>query len=89
MSASVQARATHAGLRILFIATGALLFGLVSNFVLVAIGHWYEMNMARSEYDLSDSFMIALLVQALCVVAGGVTGNWLYRRSRIKKGVGC
>ena len=72
--------------RILFIAAGALLLGLVSNFVLVAIGHWYEMNMARSEYDLSDSFMIALLVQALCVVAGGVFGNWLYRRSRTKKG---
>lgn len=71
--------------RILFIAAGALLLGLVSNFVLVAIGHWYEMNMARSEYDLSDSFMIALLVQALCVVAGGVIGNWLYRRSRIEK----
>ena len=71
--------------RILFIAAGALLLGLVSNFVLVAIGHWYEMNMVRSEYDLSDSFMIALLVQALCVVAGGVIGNWLYRRSRIEK----
>lgn len=74
--------------RILFIAAGALLFGLVSNFILVAIGHWYEMKIARSEYDLSDSFMIALLVQAFCVVAGGVIGNWLYRRRRIKRGVG-
>ena len=72
--------------RILFIAAGALLLGLVSNFILVAIGHWYEMNMARSEYDLSDAFMIALLVQALCVVVGGLIGNWLYRRSRTKKG---
>ena len=71
--------------RILFIAAGALLLGLVSNFILVAIGHWYEMNMARSEYDLSDAFMIALLVQALCVVVGGLIGNWLYRRRRSKK----
>lgn len=74
--------------RILFIAAGALLFGLVSNFILIAIGRWYEMNMARSEYDLSDAFMIALLVQALCVVVGGFIGNWLYRRRRSKKGVG-
>lgn len=86
MSTFTQARAMHAGLRILFIAGGGLLLGLVSNFMLVAMGHWYEMNMARSEYDLSDSFMIALLVQALCVVAGGFIGNWLYRRRLKKKG---
>ena len=75
----------HAGLRFLFIAGGGLLLGLVSNFMLVAMGHWYEMNMARSEYDLSDAFMIALLVQALCVVVGGLIDNWLYRRRRSKK----
>ncbi|WP_418117515.1 hypothetical protein [Variovorax sp. 350MFTsu5.1] len=85
MSTFTQARAMHAGLRFLFIAGGGLLLGLISNFMLVAMGHWYEMNMARSEYDLSDAFMIALLVQALCVVVGGFIGNWLYRRRRSKK----
>lgn len=69
-------------LRILFIAAGALLLGFISNVILVGIGHWYEMNAARSEYDLSDSFMVAIFVQALCVVAGGLIGNRLYRRQR-------
>ncbi|MET3383560.1 MULTISPECIES: hypothetical protein [Variovorax] len=72
-------------LRILFIAGGALLLGFLSNVILVGIGHWYEMKVARSEYDLSDAFMIAVFVQALCVVAGGLIGNWLYRRWRNKK----
>ena len=72
-------------LRILFIASGALLFGFVSNAILIGVGHWYEMKVARSEYDLSDAFMIAIFVQALCVVAGAFTGNWLYRRWRNKK----
>lgn len=79
-------RVMNAVLRILFIAGGVLLLGFISNVILIGIGHWYEMNMAHSEYDLSDSFVIALLVQAFCVVAGGVIGNWLYRR-RIKKAV--
>jgi hypothetical protein len=69
-------------LRVLFIAAGALLLGFISNVILVGIGHWYEVNVARSEYDLSDSFMIAILVQAFCVVAGGLIGNWLHRRQR-------
>ncbi|OAK59502.1 hypothetical protein A3K87_26040 [Variovorax paradoxus] len=72
-------------LRILFIACGALLLGFISNAILIGIGHWYEMKVARSEYDLSDAFMIAIFVQALCVVAGAFTGNWLYRRWRNKK----
>lgn len=72
-------------LRILFIVGGALLLGVISNVILIGIGHWYEMNVARSEYDLSDSFMIAIFVQALCIVAGGLIGNWLYRRWRNKK----
>ena len=71
-------------LRILFIVGGALLLGFISNVVLVGIGHWYETRVARSEYDLSDAFMIAVFVQALCVVAGGFVGNWLYRRWRNK-----
>jgi hypothetical protein len=72
-------------LRILFIAGCALLFGFVSNSILIGVGHWYELKLARSEYDLSDAFMIAVFVQALCVVAGGFVGNWLYRRWRNKK----
>ena len=72
-------------LRILFIACGALLLGFISNAILIGIGHWYEMKVARSEYDLSDAFMIAIFVQALCVVAGAFTGNWLYRRWCNKK----
>jgi hypothetical protein len=71
-------------LRILFIAGGALLLRFISNAGLIGIGHWYETRVARSEYDLSDAFMIAVFVQALCVVAGGFVGNWLYRRWRNK-----
>lgn len=71
--------------RILFIAGGALLLGLISNVILIGVGRWYEMNVARSEYDLSDAFMTAVFVQALCVVAGGFIGNWLYRRWRNRK----
>ncbi|MET3181839.1 UNVERIFIED_ORG: hypothetical protein ABIC43_005014 [Variovorax guangxiensis] len=71
--------------RILFIAGGALLLGLISNVILIGVGRWYEMNVARSEYDLSDAFMIAVFVQALCVVVGGFIGNWLYRRWRNRK----
>lgn len=67
-------------LRILFIAGSALLLGFISSVALSGAGRWYEMNVARSEYDLSDSFMAAIFVQALCVVAGGFIGNWLYRR---------
>jgi hypothetical protein len=58
----------------------AALLGFISNVILIGVGHWYEMNAARSEYDLSDAFMIAVFVQALCVVAGGLVGNWLYQR---------
>lgn len=75
----------NAILRVFSIAAGALLLGFVSNLGLMGIGHWYEMNMARSEYDLSDAFMIAVFVQALCIVAGGFIGNWLYRRWRNRK----
>ncbi len=71
----------NVALRILFIAAGALLLGFISNVILVGIGHWYEMNVAQ-QYDLSDSFMIAIFVQALCIVAGGLIGNRLYRRQR-------
>ncbi|WP_432727014.1 hypothetical protein [Variovorax sp. W6] len=85
MSIFVRAHAAHVAFRGLFIAAGALLLGLISNFILVAIGHWYEMNMARSEYDLSDAFMIALLAQAVCVVVGGLIGNWLFQRRRSKR----
>ncbi len=75
----------HVVRRILFFAGGALLLGFIANAILIGIGHWYEMKVARSEYDLSDAFMIAIFVQALCVIAGAFTGNWLYRRWRNKK----
>ena len=72
-------------LRIAFILAGALLLGMVANEALRAVGHWYEMNRARSESDLSQAFVIALAVHAACVLAGGWLGHRLlehWRRGR-------
>lgn len=69
-------------LRIAFILAGALLLGMAANEVLRAVGHWYEMARAQSEGDLSQAFVIALAVQAACVLAGGWFGNLLFRHWR-------
>ncbi|KAF1061049.1 hypothetical protein [Variovorax sp.] len=72
-------------LRLLFILAGALLLGVVANAVLLPIGHWYEMNRAQSESDLSQAFVIALAVQAVCVLVGGWLGNLLFGRWRRRR----
>lgn len=69
-------------LRIAFILAGALLLGLAANEALRAVGHWYETTRAQSESDLSQAFVIALAVQAVCVLVGGWLGNLLLRHWR-------
>ncbi|WP_395347630.1 hypothetical protein [Variovorax sp. UC122_21] len=66
-------------LRIAFVLAGALLLGMAANEALRAVGHWYEMNRAQSESDLSQAFVIALAVQAVCVLVGGWFGNLPFR----------
>lgn len=73
-------------IRLLCILAGALALSfLVAKVVLVPIGQWYEMNRARSENDLSQAFVIALAVQALCVVVGGWLGDLAFRKWRQKQ----
>ncbi|MBS81192.1 hypothetical protein [Variovorax sp.] len=72
-------------LRIAFILAGALLLGVAANEALRAVGHWYEMNRAQSESDLSQAFVIALAVHAACVLAGGWLGHRLFEYWRRKR----
>lgn len=60
-------------LRLIGIVLGGLELGfVVTKGLLVPIGHWYEMNKAQSESDLTQAFAIALAIQVLCLVAGGL-----------------
>lgn len=73
-------------IRLLCILVGALTLSfLAAKGVLVPIGRWYEMNRAQSESDLSQAFVIALAVQALCVIAGGWLGDRAFRKWRHKQ----
>ncbi|WP_418146669.1 hypothetical protein ABL850_02375 [Variovorax paradoxus] len=73
-------------IRLLCILAGAFALSfLVAKVVLVPIGQWYEMNRAQSESDLSQAFVIALAVQALCAIAGGWLGDRAFRRWRHKQ----
>lgn len=73
-------------IRLLCILAGALTLSfLAAKGVLVPIGQWYEMNRAQSESDLSQAFVIALAVQALCAIAGGWLGDLAFRRWRQKQ----
>ncbi|CAN7198569.1 hypothetical protein LJR260_000474 [Variovorax paradoxus] len=73
-------------IRLLCILAGAFALSfLVAKVVLVPIGQWYEMNRAQSESDLSQAFVIALAVQALCVIAGGWLGDRAFRKWRHKQ----
>lgn len=73
-------------IRLLCILVGALTLSfLAAKGVLVPIGRWYEMNRAQSESDLSQAFVIALAVQALCAIAGGWLGDLAFRRWRQKQ----
>ncbi|CAN7195812.1 hypothetical protein LJR161_000570 [Variovorax paradoxus] len=73
-------------IRLLCILAGAFALSfLVAKVVLVPIGQWYEMNRAQSESDLSQAFVIALAVQALCAIAGGWLGDLAFRRWRQKQ----
>ncbi|MBW8715548.1 MAG: hypothetical protein JF629_07100 [Variovorax paradoxus] len=67
-------------IRLLCILVGALTLSfLAAKGVLVPIGQWYEMNRAQSESDLSQAFVIALAVQALCASVGGWLGDLAFR----------
>ncbi|CAN7186669.1 hypothetical protein LJR099_000468 [Variovorax paradoxus] len=73
-------------IRLLCILAGAFALSfLVAKVVLAPIGQWYEMNRAQNESDLSQAFVIALAVQALCVIAGGWLGDLAFRRWRHKQ----
>ncbi|RSZ36497.1 hypothetical protein EJO66_14660 [Variovorax beijingensis] len=73
-------------IRLLCILAGALALSfLVAKVVLVPIGQWYEMNKAQSFDDVSEAFVVALAVQALCVIAGGRLGDLAFRRWRHKQ----
>jgi len=68
-------------LRLIGIVLGGLGLGfVVTKGLLVPIGHWYEMNKAQSESDLTQAFAIALAIQVLCFIAGGWLGDWLVRK---------
>jgi len=67
--------------RVAFVLGGAIGFGLVAYIVIGIFGHWYENNVAKSEDDLSLAYLWFLIVLAASVLAGGVIGNWLAKRS--------
>lgn len=68
-------------LRLVGIVLGGLVLSLVvTTVVLVPVGHWYEMNKAQSESDLTRAVALALAVQVACAVVGGWFGDWLVRR---------
>ncbi|SDX37738.1 MULTISPECIES: hypothetical protein [unclassified Variovorax] len=73
-------------LRLICIVLGGLALSfVVAKCVLVPIGQWYEMNKAQSESDLTQAFVIALAVQAICAIVGGWLGDWAFRKWRQKR----
>ena len=73
-------------LRLICIVLGGLALSfVVAKCVLVPIGQWYEMNKAQSESDLTQAFVIALAVQAICAIVGCWLGDWAFRKWRQKR----
>jgi high-affinity K+ transport system ATPase subunit B len=73
-------------IRLLCILAGALAFSfLVAKVVLVPVGQWYEMNKVQSFDDVSEAFVVALVVQAIFAVVGGSLGDRAFRKWRHKE----
>jgi len=71
--------------RALSIAIGAIVLGLVFYKLIGPVGHWYELNFAENDDDLSRVYMVALAVQLASLFAGGWLGDVLLRRWRRKR----
>jgi hypothetical protein len=71
--------------RALSIAIGAIVLGLVFYKLIGPVGHWYELNFAENDDDLSRVYMVALAVQLASLFAGGWLGDVLFRRWRRKR----
>ena len=56
-----------------FVLVGAVLGGAIAYVAIGFLGHWYEMNVAKSDDDLSKAYVIYLIV----LVAGALLGAWL------------
>ena len=72
-------------IRLLCILVGAIALSLVFYKLIGPVGHWYELNFARSDGDLGQAYMVALAVQLLALIAGGWLGDWVFRKWRHKQ----
>jgi len=68
--------------RLLAIAAGAVIVGLLGYWGIGLAGQWFELHLARGESDLSRAFVVMLALLAACLIGGGWLGNSLYRRYR-------
>lgn len=66
--------------RLMHILAGSAVTGALAYFGLGRALHWYEMNRARSEHDLSNALVTAMAVLIVVIVAGGWIGGWVHRR---------
>jgi membrane associated rhomboid family serine protease len=71
--------------RILSIVVGAITLGFVFYKLIGPVGHWYELNFAKSDDDLGQAYMVALAVQLVALLAGGLLGDWAFRRWQHKR----
>lgn len=71
--------------RILSIVVGAIALGFVFYKLIGPVGHWYELNFAKNDHDLGQAYMVALAVQLVALLAGGLLGDWIFRKWRHKR----
>ena len=76
----VLAGAMSAFIRMICILIGTTVAVALAYEVIGFVGHWYEMNVARSDDDLSRAYVVYLLVLLCSAVIGGLVGNLLYSR---------
>ncbi|MET3395581.1 hypothetical protein ABIC33_006257 [Variovorax sp. 1140] len=72
-------------IRVLFIVAGAGMLGLFFYKLIAPVGHWYELNFAKNDDDLSRAYMVALAIQLGALPAGGWLGDRLFRKRQQKR----
>lgn len=72
-------------IRILSIVVGAIALGSVFYKLIGLAGHWYELKFAKNDDDLGQAYMAALAVQLVALLAGGLLGDWAFRKWQHKR----
>lgn len=78
-------RVMSPAIRVLFIVAGAGMLGLFFYKLIGPVGHWYELNFAKNDDDLSRAYTVALAIQLGALPAGGWLGDRLFRKWRQKR----